>query len=82
MKDQQEREARSSFVILDLKDAELQDSEKEESKTFHKLHAFGINDNLWDRGHRSASETWKGECVELLVFLTRFRGTGTIFLIS
>ena len=49
----------------------------------HKLHVLGMNDDLWDRVRRLGSETWKGsECVELLVVLTRLRGTGIISLIS
>ena len=35
-------------MILDLKDGTLQDSGKEEGKTFHKLHALGMNGDLWD----------------------------------
>ena len=30
---------------------------EEEGKTFQKLHAFGINDDLWDRLHGLGSET-------------------------
>ena len=55
----------------------------ERSKTFHKLHVLGMNDNLWDRVHEVGNETWKGcELVKLLVVLTRLRGTGIISLIS
>ena len=32
----------------------------EEGKTFHKLHALGMNDHLWDKVRGSGSETWKG----------------------
>ena len=75
---------RSSLLILDLKDGTLQDSGKqEEGKTLHKLHVLGMNDDLWDRVLGVSSETWKGcERVELLVVLTRLRGTGIISLIS
>ena len=46
-KGKREREIRSSLLILDLKDGRLQDSGKqEEGKTFHKLHALGMNDYL------------------------------------
>ena len=39
-------------MILDLKDGKLQGSRKqEEGKTFNKLHALGINDDLWDKVH-------------------------------
>ena len=31
----------------------------QESKTFHKLHVLGINDNLRDRVRGLGSETWK-----------------------
>ena len=38
-----------------------------------------MNDDLWDRVRGLGSETWKGcEWVELLVVLTRLRGTGII----
>ena len=38
-----EREIRSSLLILDLKDGKLQDPGKqEEGKMFHKLHVFGM----------------------------------------
>ena len=44
-----EREIRSSLLILDLKDAKLQGSERQgEGKTFRKLHVLGMNDDLWD----------------------------------
>ena len=33
---------RSRLVVLDLKEGKLYDSEKEESKTFHKLHVLGM----------------------------------------
>ena len=42
---------------------------------FRKLHVLGMNDDLWDR----VRELGK---VELLVVLTRLRGTGIIPLIS
>ena len=46
----EEREIRSSLLILDLKDSKLQDSGKlEESKAFHRLHLLGMNDDLWIR---------------------------------
>ena len=55
----------------------------QESKPFHKLHVIGMNDDLWDKVRGVGSETWKGwERVELLVVLTRLRGTGIISLIS
>ena len=59
----------------------MQDSGKQEGKTFHKLHVLGRNDDLWDRTRGFGSESWK-ECewVELLVFLTRLRETGIISL--
>ena len=43
----EDREMRSSLLILDLKDGKLQDSGKqEEGKTFHTLHVLGMNDDL------------------------------------
>ena len=55
-----EREIRSSFLILDLKDDKVYDSGKQaEGKTFHKLHVLGVNDDLWDKVHELGSETWK-----------------------
>ena len=43
----EEREIRSSLLILDLKDDKLQGSGKqEEGKMFHKLHVLGMNDNF------------------------------------
>ena len=33
---------------------------REEGQTFHKLHALGMNDDLWDRVCGLSSETWKG----------------------
>ena len=46
---------------------------------FNKLHALGMNDDLRDRVRGLGSETWKGrERVELLVVLTRLRGSGII----
>ena len=30
------------------------------SKTFHKLHALGINVDLWDKVGTLGSETWEG----------------------
>ena len=70
--------------FLDLKDGKLQDSGKQErGKAFHKLQGLGMNDDLWDRVHGLSSENFKGyERVELLVVLTRLRGTGIISLIS
>ena len=48
VKGQQEREIRSSLLISDLKGGGLLGSGKEEgSKTFHKLHVFGMNGDLW-----------------------------------
>ena len=42
-----EREISSSLLTLDLTDGKLKDSGKqEESKTFHKLHFLGMNDDL------------------------------------
>ena len=56
-----EREIRSSSLTIDLKDADLQDSEKEEEgKAFHKLDVLGINDDLWDGVRGLGSETGKG----------------------
>ena len=50
MKGYEEREIRSSLLILELKDGKLEDSGKEvEGKTFHKLHVLGMNDDWWDR---------------------------------
>ena len=50
---------------------------------FQKLHALGMNNDLWDRVRGLGSETWKGWVgVELLVFLTHLRGIGTTSLIS
>ena len=38
---------RSGLLTLDLKDGRLQDSRKqEEGQKFHKLHVFGMNDDL------------------------------------
>ena len=51
----EEREIRSSLLILDLKDGKL-----EEGKTFHKLHVPGMNDHLWEKVCGLGSETWKG----------------------
>ena len=56
---------------------------KEDGNTFRKLHVLGMNHDLWDRVCGLGSEAWKGcERVELLVFLTRLRGTEIIPLIS
>ena len=45
----EEREIRSSLLIVDLKDGKLYDSGKQEGgKMFHKLHALGMNNDLWD----------------------------------
>ena len=50
VKGYEEREIRSSLLILDLKDGKLYDlGKQEEGKTFHKLHVLGMNDDLWDR---------------------------------
>ena len=46
VKGSEEREIKSSLLILDLKDTKLRDSEKAESKTFHKSHVLGFNDDL------------------------------------
>ena len=55
-----EREIRSSLLILDLKDGRLQDSGKqEEGNGFHKLHVLWMNDGLCDRVRGIGSETWK-----------------------
>ena len=35
-------------IGLDFKYGSLQDSGKEEGKTFHKLQVLGVNDDLWD----------------------------------
>ena len=44
---------------MDLKDAKLQDSRKqEEGKKFHTLHVLGMNDDLWDRVRGLGSESW------------------------
>ena len=60
-KGEEEREIRSSLLILDLKDGKLSDSGKqEEGKTFYKLHVLGMNDDLCDRVRGLGSETWKG----------------------
>ena len=56
----EEREIRSSLLILDLKDGNLYDSGKQGGKTFHKLHVLRMNDDLWDRVHGLGIETWKG----------------------
>ena len=43
------REISSGLLVLDLKYGKLQDSEKEEEgRMFHKLHALGMNDDLWE----------------------------------
>ena len=58
---EEEREARSSLLIWDLKDGKLLDSGKqEEGKIFHKLHVLGMNDDLLDTVCGLGSETWKG----------------------
>ena len=45
------------FIILYLKDGKFENSGKqEEGKTFHKLHFFGMNDNLWDKVHGLGSK--------------------------
>ena len=57
----EERDIRSSLLILDLKDGKLSDSGKEEEgKMFHNMHVLGMNDDLWDRVRELGSETWKG----------------------
>ena len=44
------REIRSNLLIFYFKVGKLQDSgKKEEGKTFRKLHALGMDDDLWDR---------------------------------
>ena len=52
-----------------MKDGKLSDSGKEEEgKTFHKLHALGMNDDMWDGFRGVGSDTWKGcEWVKLQV---------------
>ena len=43
----EEREIRSSLLVLNLNDGWLYDSgQQEEGKTFHKLHVVGTNDDL------------------------------------
>ena len=55
---------------------------EDKGKTFHTLHALVMHGDLWDRFCGVGSETLKGcEWVELLVVLTRLRGTGKVFLI-
>ena len=57
----EEREVRSSLLILDLKDGKLWDlGGQEGGKTFRKWHVLGMNGYLWDRFRRVGSETWKG----------------------
>ena len=36
-------------MISDLKDGRLEDSGKQEGKTFHNLHVLGTNEDLWDK---------------------------------
>ena len=49
----------------------------------HKLLVLGLNDDLWIRVRGLGSEAWNGcEWDELLVVLTRLRGTGIISLTS
>ena len=61
VKGSEEKEIRSSLFILDLKGGKFYDwGEVAESKTFHKLHVFGMNDDLWDRVIVLGNETWKG----------------------
>ena len=47
----EEREIRSSLLILDFKDGKLQNSGKQGGKAIHKfhVHVLGINDGFWDR---------------------------------
>ena len=50
-KGEEERETRSSLLILDLEDGKSLNSEKEEEgDAFHKFHVLRMNDYLWDRG--------------------------------
>ena len=57
----EERDIKSSLLILDLNNGKLCDSgKKEEGKTFHKLHVLGMNDDLWNKVCGLGSETWKG----------------------
>ena len=60
-KGEEEKEIRSSLLILDLKAGRMKDSGKqEEGKTFHKLHVLGMNEDWWDIVCAVGSETWKG----------------------
>ena len=48
-KGKEEREMRSSLLILDLKDAMLYDAgNEEEGKMFHQLNVLGMTDGFWD----------------------------------
>ena len=61
VKGEEEREIKSSLLILDLKYGKLQDSGKqEEGKTLPNLHVLGMNDDLWDRFRGLGSEVLKG----------------------
>ena len=78
-----ETEIRSCLLILGSKEDMLQDSGKEGDNTFHKVLVLGTDGDLWDRVRGLGSENWKGyELVELLMVLTRLKGTGIITLIS
>ena len=49
------------FIDLRLEGGQVIDlAKEEESKTFHKLHILGTNDDLWDRVRALGCETWKG----------------------
>ena len=70
---------RSSLLILNLTEGNLQGLGKEEAMKFHKLHVLGMNGDLWNRVCRVDSETWNGcEREKLLVFLTHLRRTEII----
>ena len=51
-----ERDQSDSIDLSKLLDS----GKQEEGKTFHKLHALGMNDDLWGRVRGIGSETWKG----------------------
>ena len=53
---------RDKIKFIDLRFERWQvgnSGKQEESKTFHRLHVLGMNDDLWDRVRGLASETWK-----------------------
>ena len=76
VKGKEEREIRSSLLILDLRGGKLYDSGKQGGKTFHRLQVIGMNHNLWDRVGGLGSKICKGNKVWVghLVFLERLRG--------